>query len=245
MPGVARRRPNARDRRSAASPSAIYNPDETGPTLIFVHGGGWVIGGIRSHDHIARWLATEISGRVVQIEYALAPEHPFPAALDQVSAVVGRLLAESAGPCMLAGDSAGANLAAMSHIARCRVEQRGPLAGFVSIYGAYAPGDEPVLASPLRRRPLRPVRGADAMVLEPLRAATAPRGAGAGNSVPLTADLAGFPPTLCIGAECDLLLDDTLAFYGELVQGARSTFRCRCGRACRMAACISSASSPA
>ena len=53
------------------------------------------------------------------------------------------------------------------------------------------------------------------MVLEPLRAAAAARDSARGLS-PLAADLSGFPPTLCIGAECDLLLDDTLAFYGEL-----------------------------
>ena len=78
-----------------------------------MHGGGWVIGGIHSHDHIARWLAAEIGARVIQIEYGLAPEHPYPAALNEIIAALSSVLAEAAGaPVFVAGDSAGANLAA-------------------------------------------------------------------------------------------------------------------------------------
>jgi acetyl esterase/lipase/DNA-binding FadR family transcriptional regulator len=201
---------------TAAGPIGIriYNPEERNLTLVFVHGGGWVIGGIRSHDHIARWLASEISGRVIQIEYALAPEHPFPTAINQVTAVVRYFLTESAAPVVLAGDSAGANLAAMSILA-LSAEERGRLACFVSIYGAYAPemnlsshrlyGDGRFGLSEAQMRWFWNLYAPHLLAEDRARMLS-----------PLAADLSGFPPTLCIGAECDLLLDDTLAFYGEL-----------------------------
>ena len=195
----------------------VYNPDERAPALVFVHGGGWVMGGVRSHDHIARWIAAETGVRVVQIEYSLAPEHPYPAAIHEIVAVLGAIMAEPRGaPIMVGGDSAGANLAA-SAILRLPRTLRSRIAGFVSIYGAYAP--EMNLSS-------HRLYGDGRFGLsEPqmrwfwnLYAPQLPPEARAKELSPLTADLADFPPTLCVGAECDLLLDDTLAFYGELTK---------------------------
>ncbi|HEY1781207.1 MAG TPA: alpha/beta hydrolase fold domain-containing protein [Roseiarcus sp.] len=194
----------------------LYNGAVDGPTIIFVHGGGWAIGGIHSHDPIAHWLAAEIGARVVQIEYALAPEHPYPVALTQVRAVVADILSNVRGPVFLAGDSAGANLAAMTIVELSRPE-RARIAGFVSIYGAYAP--EMNLSSHrlygdgrfgLSEAQMRWFWNLYAPQLTPEERAH--------KLSPLTADLEGFPPTLCIGTECDLLLDDTLAFYGELTK---------------------------
>ncbi len=194
----------------------IYNPEFKDLTIVFVHGGGWAIGGIQSHDHIARWLAAENACRVIQIEYALAPEHPYPVALQQVTAVVSRLLAERSGHLLLAGDSAGANLAAMSILALSQTE-RSRLAGFVSIYGAYAP--EMNLSSHRLYGDGRfGLSEAQMRWFWNLYAPQLPPEDRARKLSPLTCDLSGFPPTLCIGAECDLLLDDTLAFYGELTK---------------------------
>ncbi len=199
-----------------AVPIRLYNPDEKDLTLIFVHGGGWVIGGIGSHDHIARWLAAETSGCIVQVEYALAPEQPYPAALDQVTAVIGTILAESRGQVLVGGDSAGANLAAMAILALPEAGRR-RLAGFVSIYGAYAP--EMNLSSHRLYGDGRfGLSEAQMRWFWNLYAPQLPPEVRARKLSPLAADLAGFPPTLCIGAECDLLLDDTLAFYGELTK---------------------------
>ncbi len=195
----------------------VYNPDERAPALVFVHGGGWVMGGVRSHDHIARWIAAETGGQVIQVEYSLAPEHPYPIAILEIVAVLGALIAETRGePIMVGGDSAGANLAAMA-ILRLPKSLRSRIAGFVSIYGAYAP--EMNLSS-------HRLYGDGRFGLsEPqmrwfwnLYAPQLPPEARAKELSPLTADLADFPPTLCVGAECDLLLDDTLAFYGELTK---------------------------
>ena len=195
----------------------LYLPDDYAATLIFVHGGGWVMGSIQSHDHIARWLAAETGGRVVQIEYSLAPEHPYPTALNEIAGVLSETLAGSRShPVLVAGDSAGANLAATA-ILSLALEERRQIAGFVSIYGAYAP--EMSLSS-------HRLYGDGRFGLsEPqmrwfwnLYAPQLPPEIRARKLSPLSADLTDFPPTLCIGAECDLLLDDTLAFYGELTK---------------------------
>jgi acetyl esterase/lipase/DNA-binding FadR family transcriptional regulator len=194
-----------------------YNPDRASPTVFFVHGGGWAIGGIRSHDHIARWLAAEIGGRVVQIDYPLAPEHPYPAAMNRIAAVLSVLLAEARGaPVLVAGDSAGANLAATAILSLPKDERR-QIAGFVSIYGAYAP--EMNLSSHRLYGDGRfGLSEAQMRWFWNLYAPHLPPEERAKKLSPLTADLSDFPPTLCIGAECDLLLDDTLAFYGELTK---------------------------
>jgi acetyl esterase/lipase/DNA-binding FadR family transcriptional regulator len=198
-------------------PTRFYNPDQTSPTLFFVHGGGWAIGGIDSHDHIARWLAAEIGCSVAQIDYPLAPEHPYPAAMNQIAAVLSRLLAEARGaPVLVAGDSAGANLAATA-ILTLPKDQRRLIAGFVSIYGAYAP--EMNLSSHRLYGDGRfGLSEAQMRWFWNLYAPHLPPDERAKKLSPLTADLTDFPPTLCIGAECDLLLDDTLAFYGELTK---------------------------
>jgi acetyl esterase len=95
-------------------------PGEAFPVLVFLHGGGWVIGGLDSHDPPCRALAAGAECIVVSVEYRLAPEHPFPAALEDTRAALA-WVAASAGdfggdPSRLAlgGDSAGGNLAAVA-----------------------------------------------------------------------------------------------------------------------------------
>jgi acetyl esterase len=103
------------DRRSPAGvPVRIFEPlQPAGVTLIYLHGGGWVVGDVETHDPLCRRVANETGARVVSVEYRLAPEHPFPAALDDAESVLGWLCTEDPGrPVGVAGDSAGASLAA-------------------------------------------------------------------------------------------------------------------------------------
>jgi acetyl esterase len=98
----------------------IYRPDVEGPvpTVLFVHGGGYVIGDIDTHDDQARLICAEVGAVVCSIDYSLAPEHPFPAgaldclaALQHVFATIDELGGDGhAG--RVAGDSAGGNLSA-------------------------------------------------------------------------------------------------------------------------------------
>ena len=94
-------------------------PDERLPCLLFLHGGGWVIGNLESHDRLCRRLANLARICVVAVDYRLAPEHPFPAALDD-SATALQWIADHTGELVvtpgrigIGGDSAGGNLAAV------------------------------------------------------------------------------------------------------------------------------------
>ena len=88
------------------------------PTVMLFHGGGWVIGDIETHDNMARSLCRDCHAVVVSVDYRLAPESPFPAAVDDAIAAtrwVGEHLDDFGGSPRLAvaGDSAGGNLAAV------------------------------------------------------------------------------------------------------------------------------------
>ena len=93
--------------------------DGARPTLVWFHGGGWVIGSIDSHDLAVRQLAARTGAVVVSVGYRLAPEDPFPAAVDDAlaatRAVADRIAELGGDPALLAvgGDSAGGNLAAV------------------------------------------------------------------------------------------------------------------------------------
>ncbi|CAN5208374.1 hypothetical protein BH09ACT6_BH09ACT6_05440 [soil metagenome] len=71
-------------------PARIYVPDGDGPLpiVVYFHGGGWVAGGLNMHDETCRRLANRVGGVVVNVDYRLAPEHPYPAALDDASAAL-------------------------------------------------------------------------------------------------------------------------------------------------------------
>jgi acetyl esterase len=110
-------------------PVRIYTPEGQGPlpVLVFFHGGGWVIGNLETHDDICRVLARAVPALVVSVDYRLAPEHPFPAAVEDSYAALGWVAENAAAiggdPARLAvgGDSAGGNLAAVvSLLARDR-----------------------------------------------------------------------------------------------------------------------------
>lgn len=88
-------------------PCRTYKPKTSKAKLLYLHGGGYVVGGIASHDSICAEIADQANVEVTAVEYRLAPEHPFPAAFDDCWAVLNHL-----GTCIVAGDSAGGNMAA-------------------------------------------------------------------------------------------------------------------------------------
>lgn len=113
------------------------------PTLVFFHGGGWVIGDLDTHDLTCRTLARDCEAVVVSVDYRLAPEHRFPAAVDDAEAaarwVVDRAADPSAGlggttAVAVGGDSAGGNLAAV--VAQTLRDEGRTLAGQLLIYPA-------------------------------------------------------------------------------------------------------------
>jgi acetyl esterase len=129
-----------------AVPARIYTPKQTrtkdglAPCLVFFHGGGWVIGNIETHDVVCRKLAHEGELIVISVDYRLAPEHRFPAAVDDAItatrwvATNARRLGIDAARLSVGGDSAGGNLAA---VVALDARENGPkLAGQMLVYPA-------------------------------------------------------------------------------------------------------------
>ncbi|MBW1683158.1 MAG: alpha/beta hydrolase, partial [Deltaproteobacteria bacterium] len=102
-------------------------PQEILPVVVYFHGGGWVICNIDTHDSLCRFLAHETETLVISVGYRLAPEHKYPAALEDAYAAIrwvhesGKRVGADPGRIAVAGDSAGGNLAAaVSLMARDR-----------------------------------------------------------------------------------------------------------------------------
>lgn len=116
----------------------LYRRSDALGTVLFIHGGGWVLGSLDTHDGSARALANATPANVLSIEYRKAPEHPFPAAVIDVNAGLDYLLAAAArleldiGRLVVCGESAGGNLAAV--LARHARDRGIALAGQVLIY---------------------------------------------------------------------------------------------------------------
>ena len=92
-------------------PQRRYVPASAGPvTVVYFHGGGFIVGGLESHDDVCAEIAAGTGCPVVSVDYRLCPEHIHPAAYDDSLAAARAALAD--GPVILAGDSAGGNLAA-------------------------------------------------------------------------------------------------------------------------------------
>jgi acetyl esterase len=207
----------------------IYTPRgaaaaELRALVVYYHGGGYVLGDLDGYDRVARQLCADSEAIVVSVDYRLAPEHPFPAAVDDAWAALqwvaehARELGADPARLGVAGDSAGAVLATvMTLMAR---EQAGPRIGFQALlYPAAAgghDGDYPSrtthAAGPTLTR--RTMDYFNRHTFGAIGRATDYRGAPL-----LAANLAGLPPSLVLLATHDPLRDEALA-YGEALLAA-------------------------
>jgi acetyl esterase len=210
--------------RQGTIPVRIYRPAGSAgrPVVVFFHGGGWVLGGLKGHNAICRRVAAENEVVVVAVDYRLAPEHKFPAAVedayDATCWAASHAAEFGAAPekTIVMGDSAGGNLSAVvSILARDAATPR--IAGQVLIYpavdlvGRYPSqerySDNPVLSGPsmafFKDAYFRfPADASDPRV-SPMR----------------VEDLSRLPPALVLTAEYDPLCDEGQA-YAERLRSA-------------------------
>ncbi|MFC1757214.1 alpha/beta hydrolase [Planctomycetota bacterium] len=184
--------------------------DEVRPAIVYFHGGGWVLGNIDTHDAVCRRLAKESNCVVISVDYRLAPEHPFPAAMDD-SYVATRYVLEhaeelgvQAGKIAVAGDSAGGNLAA-AVAQRFRDEERPGIDLQVLIY----PVIEPTFDSGSYEEFAEDF-GLTREAMKFFWRQYAPDGSARDNpyAVPSVARLSRLPRTFVVTAEYDVLRDE-------------------------------------
>jgi acetyl esterase len=194
-------------------PCRLYVPDGAQRVLVYLHGGGFVLGDIDTHDAQSRRLAVRTGSAVLAVDYRRPPEHPFPAAPDDVATAVRWLLdhADRLGVdrdrVVTVGDSAGGNLALVAAL-----DLPGALAATVLVY----PFLDPATASPSYDRTDGGLTRADARWFWEQYAAAdlgpaGPRSPDVRRFSPLAAPpsaLSGVPPTLVQVAGCDVLVDE-------------------------------------
>jgi acetyl esterase len=205
----------------------LYRPAPAGdqPALVFLHGGGFVVGSLDTHDRIQRLLARRSGVVVVGVDYPLSPEHRFPVALDQVEDVIlwiaehARELAIDPGRLAVGGDSAGAHLALAAALG-LRRRRPGLLRFLLLYYGLYGSTD-----FPSRRRfgaPAYGLTGENLAFYE--RCYLGPSGDPTDARYDLLkADLRGLPPSFLGAAALDPLLDDSLALASALEAAGSET----------------------
>ncbi|MEV6342363.1 alpha/beta hydrolase [Actinoplanes sp. NPDC051851] len=217
----ARPREEPQQRRREEPPGRLREEPATMPAVVYVHGGGWVFGGVQTHDRLVRELAVAADAAIVFVNYTPAPEARYPIAIEEIYAVLEWIAVHGAGygldPCRIAiaGDSVGGTMtAAVTIMAK---QRSGPtLAGQVLFYpvtdAAFGTDSYHQFAEGygLRREampwfwdqyaPDVPVRAE--ITASPLRATTE--------------QLAGLPPALLVVAEADVLRDEGEAYAASL-----------------------------
>ncbi len=209
----------------------IHRPRDAAdlPVLVYLHGGGWTLFSIETHDRIMREYAARAGVAVLGIDYPLAPEHPYPSAPRAIAQVLEWMDANGSAHGLeplrwaIGGDSAGANLALAAAQMR-RAAGRSPPRALLLNYGAfdgewrdsyarYGDGDRYMLTGPEMDDFWRTYVGSDAF------------GAATQDPLvrPILADLHGLPPTWLCVAQCDILLDENVAMAGRLSEAGVDT----------------------
>jgi acetyl esterase len=197
----------------------LYGTPTAAGTLVYVHGGGWVMGNLETVDAFCARVAATSGRAVLSVDYRLAPEHPYPAPVDDVETAAAWLRREHPGPAAIGGDSAG-SLLAIAAARRARDAGR-PFVFQPLIY----PVVDPSLDFPSYDE--MGGYGLDRASMAGAWAAFAPGDRAVPDLSPLTTDLAGMPPTLVITAEFDVLRDEGEAYAAALVAAGVSTVAVR------------------
>lgn len=210
----------------------IYRPgqersSDPGPVLVYLHGGGWTLFSLDTHDRVMREYSARSGATVIGVDYALSPEAKFPLALEQTIGTVewlharGSELGIDAGRLAIGGDSAGGNLAVATAL-RLRDGGKGGLIRAILLN--YAALDSECSSRAIEQY------GGPAFMLdgEEMRQFWVNYLASAAEArnpyaCPALADLRGLPPTFLTIAECDLLAEQNLVFARALRAAAVDT----------------------
>lgn len=211
-PGMVR----TEDRAANGVPIRIYSAGDPTRTVLFCHGGGFVVGGLESHDDVCAEICAQTGYRVVAVDYRLAPEHQHPAMFDDAWSVLSWVLDRFEDDVVFLGDSAGANLcAALAHAVRADGEMAARILGQVLIYGAFG-GD--INAGSYIEHAQAPMLTRD----EILFYMDIRKPGGLTEPDPTYAplqddDFTGLPPTVLISADCDPVRDDSRDYRDRVV----------------------------
>jgi len=181
-------------------------------TIVYFHGGGYVVGSPRTHRNLIAYLARATEAEVWAVDYRLAPEHPFPAAREDALSVMRRLMETQPGPMAMGGDSAGGGLTISTLVGMRDEGIPLPAAAF-----AYSPWTDLSLSGDSVR--LNAVRDALIHTEELKRFAGFYVGAADPTDPgisPLFAELSGLPPILIQASNTEILRDDALRMQDRL-----------------------------
>lgn len=200
-------------------PIRRYEPtgSDPGNGVVYFHGGGWVLGDLDTGDPFARLLATRLRATVISVDYRLAPEHPFPAGLDDCLLVARAARAEFTRRCALVGDSAGGNLAlavALSSFGTSQFDAQLLLYPCLDASMAGPSYEVRATGSGLTREDMRFFWAAYAGEAAPRTELLSPGAA---------TDLSGLPPTIIASAGFDVLHDENRLFARRLGAAGVST----------------------
>ena len=203
-----------------------YVPDDAAGTILWVHGGGWVICDLETHDAVCRLLAASSGCRVIAVDYRRAPEHPFPAPLEDCWNALRAVAAETGdAPLIIAGDSAGGNMSAV-----CALRARDVGGPELALQVLVCPVvDRDMTNASYRERGSGPDLFITAKDMEWFWNYYIPDPAARSvpDASPLRADdLSNLPPAIVITAEYDPLRDEGIAYAQRLeAAGVQVTHR--------------------
>jgi acetyl esterase len=202
-------------------PCRRYVKGETDVTVVYYHGGGFVVGGLDSHDDVCAEICDRTGFNVISVDYGLAPETMFPACFEDAWTAFAAIAESTDNKLLLCGDSAGGNLAAaVAHHARGRIDGR--IVGQVLIYPGL--GGDHSKGSYITHANAPHLTTADMAFYQTVRTGGAAPPNGDARYAPLhDSDFSGLPATVIVTAECDPLSSD-----GETY---RDTLRAAGGRA--------------
>jgi acetyl esterase len=192
------------DRHAEGVPVRIYTAGDPTRTVVYLHGGGFVVGGLDSHDDVCAEICAQTGYRIVAVDYRLCPEHVHPAQFQDAWTAVQWAAREFGDPLVLAGDSAGGNLAAaVSHHARGRLDG---ILGQVLIYPGL--GGDRSKGSYIEHAQAPLLTLDDIVFYEKVRCGGPPPQNDPTYAPLQDTDFTGLPPTVVVTADCDPLRDD-------------------------------------